>query len=265
MIPQSVLRFVGLLLFVLLLSGCHTPLVVKQVQAKNPLAKNAAKTPVKIVDVWNSYAQTTPDGKVMRGIAGRIHFYGDQKKNQAIKVDGDLTVFVFDGNETDPAYTKPIKVFQFKAETLDKHYSRQKPFGHGYNFFLPMDEIGGEEKSLCVMTRFDDGLDDMFVMATPVNTILAGYKPQLPPPEPTVREFLESRSLLAEANQNMIESFNSSTIQQVGYVSEKKKTELEKEKSRVSTIPLSSDMTRRLTETKTITTIQSSSNPEPLP
>ena len=250
MIPQSVQVPIGVLLFVLFVlfvSGCHTPLAVKQMQAKNPWGKNAAKTPVKVVDMWNSYAQTTADGKVMRGMAGRVHFYAHQRGDRAVKVDGDLTVYVFDGNETDPARTKPLKIFQFKAETLDKYYSYQKTLGHSYNFFLPIDEIGGEEKPLCILTRFDDRLEkDTFVMTPSVNTILAGRKPQQPV-EPTVREFLESRSLIAEANQSIVVP-SDSAIQQVGYVTEKK--DAEPEKSRVSTIPLNGDMTRRLMEVK---------------
>ena len=250
MIPQSVQSSIGVLLLVLIVSGCHAPLAVKQMQAKNPWAKNTAKTPVKIVDMWNSYAQTAEDGKVIRGMAGRVHFYDNQQGDRAVKVDGNLTVYVFDGNETDPARTKPFKVFQFKAETLGKHYSYQKPLGHGYNFFLPIDEIGGDEKPLCIMTRFDDRLEeDTFVMTPSVNTILAGRKPQ-PPAEPTIREFLESRSLLAEVNQH-ITTQSDSAIQQVGYVMETKN--VEPEKSRVSTIPLNGDMTRRLSEVKTST------------
>ena len=224
---------------------------VKQVMAKNPLAKNSVKTPVEIVDVWNSYAQVTPDGKTMRGMAGRIHFYNHQKKSQAVKVDGDVRVFVFDGRETDPAHAKPLQEFLFKADTLEQHYSHQKPLGHGYNFFLPMDEIGGEEKPLCVMVRFDDHLNEMLVMAQPVNTILAGRKPQTPS-DPSIREFLESRSILAEANQSISSHFDSA-VQQVGHVVEKQ--EPVPEKSKVSTIHLNNNMTRRLTEAKETMTI----------
>jgi len=230
----------------LFLSGCHTPKPVKQVLAKNPLSKNYVKTPVEIVDVWNSYAQVTPEGKTMRGMAGRIHFYGHQKKSQAVKVDGDLNIYVFDGRESDPAYAKPLKVFHFRADTLGGHYSYQKPLGHGYNFFLPIDEIGGEEKPLCIMVRFDDNINEMLVMAQPVNTILAGRKPQTPS-DPTIREFLESRSLLAEANQSISSHFDSA-IQQAGHVVEK--SEPVPVKSKVSTIPLNNDMTRRLSEAK---------------
>ena len=249
--PQSVLVSVNVLLFVLFASGCHAPLPMKQMQAKNPWAKNAPKTPVQIVDTWSSYAQTTADGTVMRGVAGRIHFYGNQRDNQPVKVDGNLTVYVFDGNEKDPAHTKPLKIFQFKADTLEKYYSHQKPLGHGYNVFLPIDEIGGEEKPLSILTRFDDRLEEgIYVMTPSVNTLLAGRKPQMPT-EPTIREFLESRSLFAEANQSIVAQYDAS-IQQVGYVTETK--DVEPENPRVSTIPLNSDMTRRLLEVKSATT-----------
>jgi hypothetical protein len=249
---RSVQVFLGVLLSLLFASGCHTPLAVKQMQAKNPLARNAAKTPTEIVDVWNSYAQTTPEGKTMRGLGGRIHFYDNQTKRQAIKVDGDLTVYVFDGNETDPAHTKPLKMFQFKADTLKQHYSYQKPLGHGYNFFLPMDEIGGDEKSLCIIVRFDNGLNGgtFVVKPQPTYTMLAGRKPP-PPTDPTIRDFLESTSLLADVNRNLA-THHDSVIQQMGHVTENKTEYREGEpgKSKVTTIPLSGDMTRRLLEVK---------------
>jgi len=243
MMPRSVQISVGVFMSLLFISGCSTPLSVKQMQAKNPLAKNASKTPIKMVDAWNSYAQTVPDGTVMRGMAGRVHFYDNHKEEQTVKVDGDLTVYVFDGNEIDPANTKPLKIFKFKADTLDKHYSHQQPIGHGYNFFLPMDEIGGEEQSLCLIVRFDNRLDGNFVMTQPTNTILVGRKPERSV-EPTIREFLDSQSLLAENNRHIIVGQNASAIQQVAHITET--TLAEPERSRVETIPLNSSLTRML-------------------
>ena len=245
---QSVRIFVGIFLSLIFVFGCHTPLAVKQMQAKNPFAKNAAKTPVEIVDAWNSYAQTKPDGTIIRGMAGRVHFYDDQKKGQSVKVDGDLTVFVFDGNETDPAHTKPFKIFQFKAETLDQYYSHQKPLGHGYDFFLPIDEIGGEEKPISIIVRFDNTLDKLFITSQqPVNTVLAGRRPQTPM-EPSIREFLDSRALFADANRTITTQYDSPIIQQVGYFIETEN--VEPESPRVTTIPLNDNMTRRLTESR---------------
>ena len=236
--------FLGAFFLLLVVSGCHTPLAVKQMQARNPLAKNAAKTPVEIVNVWNSYAHTTPEGKLVRGMAGRIHFYDNHNKSQTVKVDGDMTVFVFDGTETDPAHAKPFKVFQFESDTLDQHYSHQMPLGHGYNFFLPIDEVGGEEKPISIIVRFDDKLKDGFEVAQPVNTVLAGRRPQ-PPTEPTIREFLDSTSLHAEANRSIINRYDyNSVIQQVSHTEEIETPN--QEPTRVTTIPLNDGMQRRL-------------------
>ena len=81
----------------------------------------------------------------------------------------------------------------------------------------------------------------------PSYTILAGRKPQTPT-EPTIREFLESQSLHAEANQNITTQFDSA-IQQVAYITENKPAE--PVKPNVSTISLNSEMTRRLIEGST--------------
>ena len=248
---RSVQVSVSVLVYLLLVSGCSTPLSVKQMQAKNPLAKNAPKTPVKMVDAWNSYAQATSDGTVLRGMAGRVHFYDDHNGDKTVKVDGDLTVYVFDSNEADLAHTKPLKIFQFKAGTLDKHYSNQQPIGHGYNFFLPIDEVGGEEKSLSIIARFDNHLDEKIVMSQPVNTVLAGRKADRQV-EPTIREFLDSQSLIAETNRSMTAGLNASAIQQVAHITETTVSESERPRISTTTIPLNSAMTRRLNSTTTL-------------
>jgi hypothetical protein len=226
--------------------GCQTPLAIKRIEAKNPLSKNSAKTPAKIVDIWNSCVQTTPEGKTVRGVAGSMHFYNDSKKKRAVKVDGDVTVFVFDAKETDPAHAKPLKVYQFSADTLAKqHYTFKKPLGHGYNFFLPFDEISGSaaagmERSLIVMTRFDDKLEGQLVIAPPVHTTLNGTKvtPEL---KPTVQEFLASRSILSEANKTIAEEVTG--VKQVNYLEEKRQLP---ETRNVSTIRLNNNMAKSL-------------------
>ncbi|MDR0335790.1 MAG: hypothetical protein LBI18_01730 [Planctomycetaceae bacterium] len=282
---SKIINFLFLVLIFATVFGCQSNLTVKRIQAKNPLAKNSAKTPTKMVDVWNTYAQTTPEGKVLRGIAGRIHFYNDYKKKQAVKVDGNLTVFIFDGNEKNPAHAKPLKIYQFRSETLDKHYAFKKPLGHGYDFFLPFDEIGGEEKNLCVMTRFDDRLEDMLVLSHPVVTVLQGSKREVPASENAIQEFLANNSILAKANRELAEQAIPSDIRQVGFEQEQinaQKTEqqqfeqktLGKPERPVSTIVLNDSMTRRLvqnqnvptTETETVEPLRFAAvEPTPLP
>lgn len=187
----------ALALLIIVAPACQSNRTYRRIAAMNPMSKNVCKQPTSMVDVWQTFAQTTPEGKVVRGIAGRVHFYGDSRKKQAIKVDGDMTIFVFDGKETDPAKSKPLKVYKFRAKTLQTHYAYKKPLGHGYDFFLPFDELGGEEKHLCVMARFDDHLEGSLVLAPPVQTILKGTKPQNP--ETPFQQFLAEKSILGKA------------------------------------------------------------------
>jgi hypothetical protein len=255
-VTPSIISFLFVVLIFANVLGCQSNLTLKRMQAKNPLAKNSVKTPTKMVDVWNTYAQTTPEGKILRGVAGRIHFYNDYKKKQAIKVDGNLTVFIFDGNEKNPAHAKPLKVYQFRSETLNKHYAFKKPLGHGYDFFLPFDEIGGEEKNLCVMTRFDDQLENALVLSHPVVTVLKGTKRELPAAENAVQEFLANNSILMKANRELAEqaiSSNPSNIRQVGFEHEQSEKQFEKKSDEkperpISTIILNDSMTRRLAQ-----------------
>ncbi|MDR3109856.1 MAG: hypothetical protein LBU65_09255 [Planctomycetaceae bacterium] len=161
-------------------AGCANHSISKSIKMpSNPLTKNKAKTPQRMVDVWNTFAQTDPaGGKPIRGLAGRVMFFADEKNKKPVKVDGRMTVFVFDSKVTDPAHSKPLKQYVFPTATLEKHYSHKEPFGHCYDFFLPFDEVGGDEKTLCVMARFDDKIKGEFVMSQPVTTVLQGASPE---------------------------------------------------------------------------------------
>jgi len=221
--------FLLLIVTCLLFSGCQS---YKRMQAKNPLAKNSPKSPTKMVDVWNTYAQTVPDGLPVRGIAGRVYFYNDGKKKQPVKVDGSMTVFVFDGEQKDPAHAKPIKVFQFKPETLSKHYSFKKPLGHGYDFFLPFDSIDGVERPLSVIARFDDTLEGSLVLSPPVNVLLKGSRS-----EPAIKDAM------------MQVSTSVGGIEQVSHAVAHSESASKPEVTRnVSTIALNDHLTRRLAQ-----------------
>ncbi|MGL4942101.1 MAG: hypothetical protein ACRC46_02790 [Thermoguttaceae bacterium] len=159
----------------------------------NPFAfSKKVKSPARMVDVWNTYAQTDPEGgPPLRGLAGRIVFYPEmpaksKKPPQAIQVSGTVTVFIFDGLEEDPQHAKPLKQFIFKPETLPFHYAHKEPIGHGYDFFLPIDEHGGPEKTLSVIVRFDDRTQEgKLVVTQPVATILEGSTTGRIQPQPT--------------------------------------------------------------------------------
>ncbi len=228
--------------------GCSSNMTYKRLAAKNPMARNAPKVPAKMVDVWKNYAETSSDGTSMRGVGGRIHFYDASDSKKSIKVDGELTVFVFDGGEKDPTRAKPLRQYKFPADTLESHYSFKKPLGHGYDFFLPFDELGGEEKNLCIMTRFDDRLENALVMARPMNTILPGTKPASGP-ENQLQEFLADNNILKAANEKLsIEAGvpNGDEIRQVAFEQAKVEPHDRNQDRAVTTIALNDNLTRKL-------------------
>lgn len=245
-----------LIMIVAALVGCQSNMTYKRLAAKNPMSKNSAKMPTKMVDVWNNYAQTTPEGQVLRGVAGRIHFYDDARKKRAVKVDGDLTVFLFDGKETDPTRSKPLRVYKFPAETMESHHAFKKPLGHGYDFFLPFDEINGEEMNLCIMARFDDRLESNLVVTKPVHTILKGSKKATA--ETSFQQFLANNSILGKTGRDTETKNNQDVankapneqneIRQVVFNETETKTTQNQEKPQrnVTTISLNDNMARRL-------------------
>lgn len=166
---------IACILLLVLAMGCTTESVPKLPQPSNPFTKNKPKSPARMVDMWNTYAQTNPNGgKPLRGLGGRIQFFQDGNKDP-VKVDGRISIFVFDGEEKDPRHAKPLLQYVVPAETLDAHYNKKEPLGgHGYDFFLALDEADGEERTLCVMARFDDAIKGEWIISKPVITVLQG-------------------------------------------------------------------------------------------
>ncbi len=88
----------------------------------------------------------------MRGFGGRLLFYSGDKP-EPIKVDGTLTVYVFDETNRDPNNAKPDRKYVFTKEQLSSHYSKSK-LGHSYSVWLPWDETGGPQKEISLIARF---------------------------------------------------------------------------------------------------------------
>ena len=87
-----------------------------------------------------------------RGFGGRVMFYND-KDEKPVAVDGAFTVFGFDETGGDVSFSSPDKKFLFPVEKLSKHYSKSE-LGHSYSFWLPWDEVGGPERKICLIARF---------------------------------------------------------------------------------------------------------------
>lgn len=129
-------------------SGCamfdsDIPSLVKQ--------KPAYATPTQMIPLWTDTVLHTAGKPGMRGCGGRFMFYTPDSK-EGVRVDGVLTVYVWD-DSAPVKERKPDRKYVFKADDLQKHYSKSK-VGHSYSFWLPWDEVGGNRSELTVVARF---------------------------------------------------------------------------------------------------------------
>jgi hypothetical protein len=71
-----------------------------------------------------------------------------------VRVDGQLVIYAFDESGEDPYRTEPTKRHIFPAEQLSVYESDSK-LGPGYNIWLPWDEVGGYERKVSLIARFE--------------------------------------------------------------------------------------------------------------
>ncbi|MBL8888802.1 MAG: hypothetical protein JNL67_02405 [Planctomycetaceae bacterium] len=95
--------------------------------------------PVKMDIAWKDDVLPGPDGKLQRGLGGRVHFL--DKDGKPIRVHGSMTVYGFDEQNGKATSPRPDERFHFKDEQLQSVYSKSS-IGHSYNIWLPWDEQG---------------------------------------------------------------------------------------------------------------------------
>ncbi len=80
-------------------------------------------------------------------------FY-EGKKEDPIKVEGTLVVYAFDETDRDANNARPDRKYVFTPQQLPLHYSKSK-VGHSYSVWLPWDEVGGLQKEITLIVRFE--------------------------------------------------------------------------------------------------------------
>lgn len=107
------------------------------------------------INVTWSHDIFTAEGKIpTRGFGGRIYFYNE--KNQAIPVDGELTVYGFDDthrNHAGMGVESADKKFKFTAEQFTTHFS-ESDLGASYSIWIPWDQAPGESKKIMLIPTF---------------------------------------------------------------------------------------------------------------
>jgi len=116
------------------------------------------QTPARMTDVWTDTVFHQPGQRGVRGFGGRVMFYGEDG-HKPIVVDGTFVVLAFDDTETKgapvpPELKPPEKKYVILPDQLPNHYSKSD-LGHSYSFWLPWDEVGGPERRICLVARFE--------------------------------------------------------------------------------------------------------------
>jgi hypothetical protein len=164
--------------------------------------------PIKLVAMWTDTVLTSSNAPAIRGFGGRLMFYGND--DSPIKVKGTLSVYAFNEEGRDLNNVTPDRKYVFTAEQVAKHYSKGN-LGHSYSFWLPWDELGGDEVKISLVCRFTHESGEI-VVGEQTTHVLPGKKPAKPPatnaPQP----------LAAAAGSANTAGGNAGSIQQAAYL-----------------------------------------------
>jgi len=140
---------VGSALVISLWSGCaYLP---DSSGLKLPTFSKKENLPDHVVAIWTDTVLQQPGQRGVRGVGGRLMFYGVDDKT--LPVDGTLTVFAYDDTEGQST-SVPARKYVFLPEHVEQHYSKSK-LGHSYSFWLPWEESGGPTQELTLVARFE--------------------------------------------------------------------------------------------------------------
>jgi hypothetical protein len=132
-------------------SGCATWDLAGAMAWSSSEAK--PQTPSKITDIWTDTIFNQPGQTGVRGFGGRVMFCGEDGV-KPVAVDGTFTIMAFDDTDGKAGQASPEKKYVFLPEQLPKHYSKSE-MGHSYSFWLPWDDVGGKQRKICLVCRFE--------------------------------------------------------------------------------------------------------------
>ncbi len=109
--------------------------------------------PTRMMVMWTDTILHQPHQSGVRGFGARIYFYNDDNPDP-VKVDGGLAVYAFDADDLRPKSPKPKRKFVFTADQLAQYMSHTS-MGTSYSVWCPWDEVGGYNKQLSLIVRFE--------------------------------------------------------------------------------------------------------------
>jgi hypothetical protein len=174
---QNCLRTSVLGLACFLAAGC-SPLSLNKASMW-PFNDDKPKVPEKVIAVWADTVLYQPGERPVRGFGGRLMFY-EGKKEKPVKVEGTLVIYAFEEDGRAPNNTKPDRKYVFQQDQLPAHYSKSD-LGHSYSVWLPWDEVGGPQKEISLIIRFEPK-GGAVVVSEAVRQLLPGTTNAAPAP-----------------------------------------------------------------------------------
>ena len=116
-------------------------------------ANSEPMLPTIVLPIWTDTVLHQTGKPAVRGFGARVYFY-EREGADPIKVDGSITVYVFDGEDYTAESSKPLRKYVITADQLQKHHS-VSDLGDSYSVWVPWDQVGGTSKTFSLITRFD--------------------------------------------------------------------------------------------------------------
>jgi hypothetical protein len=113
----------------------------------------APQVPTRLVSTWTDTILHRQGEKAQRGFGGRLLFFNEEAEDP-VRVEGQLVVYAFDESGRAAHETQPTRRFVFPREQFVLHESEAK-VGASYSVWLPWDEVGGEQKNISLIARFE--------------------------------------------------------------------------------------------------------------
>lgn len=111
------------------------------------------KTPARIITSWTHTVLHRTGQKPQRGFGGRLLFF-ERGSDESVRVEGQLVIYAFDETNRSPHNTQPTRRYIYPPEQFARLESPSK-LGPSYSVWMPWDEVGGEQKHISLIARFE--------------------------------------------------------------------------------------------------------------
>ncbi len=110
-------------------------------------------SPERMVATWTDTTLSTAGQSTKRGFGGKLMFF-KRGSEDPVRVEGNLVVYAFDETDRPDHETHPTRRYIFPVEEFIRHES-DSTLGPTYSFWLPWDEIGGQQRHISLIAKFE--------------------------------------------------------------------------------------------------------------